>query len=289
MAIGTTKDTTQGAVDFKKYIGVATVRVLAVNPTAKELSAIYGREVEKEPEYIGTAEWEHPVTGEKKMVKSIRLDFILNNEELDLTTKMSFFFQQTPFISKDGKCQVIDKFGRTAWVTSEQFKNKEIPVYSNGPARIDAGYKTAYKNEESLIKFFRKLFGVPEVDTYKSDTGTWETIADTESALMSIDSWDKIFADDLSEIKSYLNIAPDNKVKVLLGIRTKDGVEYQDVYNAEFMSNKARQIPKSLINSVEDSQRNGMYPNTYFVLTDVQEYSNALTTKSVSKEEDPFW
>ena len=44
------------AVEFKRYVGIAPVQIVAVNPTKKELESIYNTTLEKEPEYLGSME-----------------------------------------------------------------------------------------------------------------------------------------------------------------------------------------------------------------------------------------
>ena len=51
MAFATGKESTEGNV-VKRYIGVAPVFVLAVNPSKAELEKLYDTELENAPEYI---------------------------------------------------------------------------------------------------------------------------------------------------------------------------------------------------------------------------------------------
>ena len=126
-----------------RYIGVGSVFVLGVNPNKEELEKLYNTQLENAPEYLSEIE----VGEDKHKVPNVRIDFIVktNAEKcngIDFTTKVSFFIRKEARVNRDGsKVQVIDKYGRTAWVTKEQYKNKEIPVYTNGPANIDKDYR----------------------------------------------------------------------------------------------------------------------------------------------------
>ena len=51
LAIGKTQESTE-AQEFSKYVGYSNSYIVAVNPNKKELEEIYGREQEKEPEYM---------------------------------------------------------------------------------------------------------------------------------------------------------------------------------------------------------------------------------------------
>lgn len=156
---------------IKRYIGVGSVYVLGVNPNKAALESFYGHTMEKEPEYVGETE----VNG--NTVKQVRIDFIVkadpekyldnSNNPVDLTTKVSLFLTNSYRYNKDNtKIQVIDKYGRTAWVTIEQAKNHEIPVYENGPANIDAGYRPAYMGEEELVSFLIAYINIPSCQKY---------------------------------------------------------------------------------------------------------------------------
>ena len=143
------KETTE----IKRYVGIAPVQIVAINPTKKELETIYNTTIEKEPEYLGSME------RDGKNVPHIRIDFIVktNPEKsngIEMTTKMSFFVRKAFMTNRDNtKVKVIDKYGRTAWVTQDEFKNKLVPQYANGPARIDNAYRALYMGEEELLNF----------------------------------------------------------------------------------------------------------------------------------------
>ena len=125
--------------EYKKYYGVAPVKVLAVNPNKKELEGIYNTEFENSPEYVGTT------TRDEKEIPQVRIDFVVKTVKdscgVELLNKLSFFVCNSPRYNKDkSKMQIIDKYGRTAWATSEEVKNKTIPTYKNGAANIDKDY-----------------------------------------------------------------------------------------------------------------------------------------------------
>lgn len=289
MIIGEIKNTEQGAEEVKRFVGIAPVTILTLNPNKKELSEILDREIEEEPVYIGEVEYTNPVTGQVSNIKSVRLDFWLRNEELDITTKVSFRLIDTPFISKSGKCKVIDKYGRTAWVTAEEFKNKEVPMYASGPARIDKGYKTCMKNEEELIEFLKYYFGIADVERYKADTKEWVMIDKLDSALIQLDKTKEYFKGDVTEIKNVLKIAKANKVKVLLGTRIVDGNKYQTVFTGKFMRNSSNST-KMLERALKDAKENGRYTSTVFAIQPAKEYIEEATATFAKEEvfENPF-
>ena len=245
----------------KRYVGIAPVKVLAVNPTKAELEKLYNTTLDKDPEYLGSRE----VDG--KNVPFVRVDFIITTDEaksgVAMTTKASFFVRKQFMMNRDAtKVKVVDKYARTAWVTQDEFKNKLIPTYANGPARIDKDYRMLYQGEEELLMFVKNYLGILDVDEYVD--GTWvmrKNPEDYEAGFNNIESW---FKGDISEIKSAINMMPNNYVKMLFGVRTTDeGREYQDVFTRatqRFNTRKNTTIEKALT----EAQNAGAYANTYF-------------------------
>ena len=291
MAFGKINNTAEVAgQSFKRYMGVLPVEIIAVNPNKKELGEIYGKEPENEPSYTGEVEYEHPVTKQKSTVKTARIDFIVKNEELEFLSKVSFFLRDTPFVSQAGKCKVIDKFGRTAWVTPDQFKAKEIPVYRNNmPARIEPDYNVSYRNEEELIKFIKFYLGIPDVDRYVD--GQWVKRENAEECIVALEKISDYFNGDFSELKEVVSIAKNNRVKILAGVKIQDGNTYQDVYIGDFVRNSSNDFNK-LFRSLQSSQANGAYPNSIFyrnnVVTEAVVWEGVDTAKSTAGEYNPF-
>ena len=276
MAFGQGQVSSEGG-SIKRYIGVASVSVLAINPLKEELEKLYGRTLDNAPEYVGEAE-----VGETK-VPQVRLDFIVkadpdkyldaNNQPLNFVSKVSLFIRRAYRYNKDNtKVQVIDKYGRTAWVTVEQAKNHEIPVYTSGPANIDKGYRPAYVGEEELIKFLIAYLNIPACQRYIN--GEWvmndaDKLADSEAMLEHIEDY---FKGDVSELKTIIGYQPNNKLKVLFGIRnTDDGRQHQTVYTRMFLKNGVNDYSK-LDKDVKQTQEAGALSTSEFDCTELHEY-----------------
>lgn len=266
--------------EIKRYTGVGSVFVVGVNPSKAELEKLYNRELDKDPEYLT----------EKNGVTSARIDFIIKtdasakcNNDIELLTKISLFIRNEYRFNKDKtKVQVIDKYGRTAWVTEEQAKAHEIPVYKNGPANIDKDYRPAYAGEEDITNFLKLFLGISNVEKWVKNeaTGRREVVGlvdnpqDCECRLENIEDY---FKGKFNEIKGAINLMPNNKIKVLFGVRTTDeGKQYQDVYTRKFLSNTVSVYDK-LAEDVQTNKDNGAYPNTEFVVADLQEYTVQAT------------
>ena len=276
MAFGQGQVSSEGGI-VKRYIGVASVFVLGVNPLKEELEKFYGRTLDNAPEYLSETE-----VGDAK-VPQARLDFIVkadpekyldeHNQPLNFVSKVSLFIRKAYRYNKDNtKVQVIDKYGRTAWVTIEQAKAHEVPVYSNGPANIDKNYRPAYIGEEELIKFLIAYLNIPACQRYVD--GKWvmndaDKLSDSEASLEHIEDY---FKGDFSELKTIIGYQPNNKLKVLFGVRnTDDNKQYQTTYTRMFLKNGVSDYSK-LDKDVKETQNSGALSTSEFDCTELHEY-----------------
>lgn len=276
MAFGKGNESTEG-IQITRYTGVASVLVKGVNPTKEELEKFYGRDIDSAPEYLGVAE----VNGEQ--VPQVRLDFLVEadpdkyknaeNQPIGLKSRVTLFLRKAHRVSSAGKMQIIDKYGRTAWATPQEIEAKQIPVYSNGkPANIDADYRLAYNGEEDLIKFLIAYLNIPSCQRYVN--GEWimndaTKLPDSEAMLDHIDDY---FKGDVKELKNILSYQPNNKVKVLFGVRTaEDGRQYQTVYTRMFLKNNVTDYSR-LDREVQETKASGALSTSEFDVTELHEY-----------------
>lgn len=283
MAFGKGKESKEGS-DIKRYTGVGSVFVKGINPNKEELEKFFDRDIDNTPEYVSTVDMQ----GET--VQQVRIDFLVEansakytdrvGNPVNLKTRLSFFLRKIYRTSREGKVQVIDKYGRTAWATSEEVRNHQIPMYSNGkPANLDADYRPAYSGEEDLTKFIIAYLDIPNCQTYNKETGEWkyvpaDRLPECEARLVHIDDY---FKGDFSEIREVIGYQPTNQVKVLFGIRNADdGKQYQTFYNRMFLKDSVTKKNSNnylkLAQDVEDTKNRGSLSNTEFTIDDLQEY-----------------
>lgn len=279
------------AVGIKRYKGVAPCFIKAVNPNKAEFENLFNAQLDDEPSYVGKVD----VDGTE--VPNVRLSFVLQPDVEKVgfevgPQNMALFLQKRPRYNRDQtKVQVIDKYGRTAWVTIEQAKNHEIPVYSNGPANLDKDYRPAYVGEAELTDLLKVYLNIPNAMKYVN--GSWvlaDNLQDCEARLENID---KLFKGDFSEIMEAIALQPTNKVKVLFGVRTtEDNKQYQAFYTPMFLRNSVSDYSR-LDKDVQERKLNGAYPTTEFEVCNFQEYNVEATnftpsTDTQSPESDPL-
>ena len=298
MAIAKGKESTE-ATGYKRYIGVGAAFVKAVNPNKKEMEALYGREQENEPEYVGTVE------RDGKGIPNVRISFITNPDpekygEGILIPHTYFLRREYRYNSDKTKVQVIDKYGRTAWVTIEQAKNHEIPMYSNGPANLDKDYRPAYVGEEELTQFLINYLNIPNVMKYDRANNKWYLVDNPQDSECRLDEIEKYFKGDFTELRSAIALQPTNKVKILYGVRTSDdNKQYQTTYTRMTLKNSVTDYSKLDADVMEMKSRSTStsVAQTEYRVDNFQEYkveathiteSTAATESSDLPFDDPF-
>jgi len=225
-------------IDVKKYIGVASIKILAVNPNNETLRK-YGWQIPQtsdEPSYVLQKQTE-------KGVKTLsRVRFLVQIQDLPDKPVIGLDFWVRPeiWIDKTGKkCKIIDSFGRTAWATKEEVRFKTIPQYANGPASINSDYKGCHPGEEELIAFIRKFLNITPLQIFDKNKNAY--VSTDKPGHSTFDHWADICNGNVTEIIEMINHEPDNLVKVCLGIRfTDDNKSYQTFLNSYFLGNGAR-------------------------------------------------
>lgn len=279
----------------KRYVGVAPVFVLSVNPNKDVLEKLYNTHLENTPEYLSEVE----VGEDKHKVQNVRLDFIVKTDAekcngIEFTTKVSFFIRKEYRYNREQtKIQVIDKYGRTAWVTIEQAKAHEIPVYSNGLANIDKDYRPIYHGEEELTNFIKAYLNIPNVMKYVNEK--WIMVDNPDDCEARLEHVEDYFKGDFSELREIIALQPTNKVKVLFGVRTTDdNKQYQAVYTQMFLKNNITDYSKLNAN-LQERKNAGAYPTTEFIVSGkvtvggLEEYNVEATNFSNSGSSDmPF-
>ena len=286
MAFATGKESTEG-VAVKRYIGVAPVYVLAVNPNKAELEKLYDTELENAPEYIGEAEIGQE--GNKHKVPQVRLDFIVQTDPekcsgIDMKTKVSFFIKKEVRYNRDEtKVQVINKYGETTWLPIENAKNGTVPENLSWFEAAD--FRAAFIGEEELTAFIKAYLNIPN-KSYRKKDGTVVELKDKSEAEARLDKIADYFKGDFSELRNVIALQPKNKVKCMFGVRTTDeNKQYQSVYTQKFLKNNVTDYSK-LDEELQERKANGAYPDTEFSICDLKEYSVEATEFATTTEDD---
>ena len=225
--------------DIRKYIGVASISVLAINPNNDKLRK-YGWTIPDdaaEPVYVTSK-----LDERGREYKNARVRFLVQIHDLEEKpiVALDFWCREGLQINRNGdKCQIIDSYGRTAWGTKDEIEAHKVPVYSNGqPASIATPYKKCHPGEDQLVNFLMKLLNVTPLQVYDRNKQSW--VSSKNPGKLTIDNWTSLCSGDVSEIAEYCAMQPENKVKVVLGVRTTDeNKTYQTFLNTGYIGNGA--------------------------------------------------
>lgn len=197
----------------KYYVGLCNVKVLAVNPSKKELEG-FGINLKDEPQYIGVT------VGDRTLNKVVFYVKSSDSEPFDLITRVEILVDPEQRTSQNGNLQWVNPFGATAWGDSVDaikanpkmewfFKNTENQPFQARPA---------FGGEEILLNFLRAWANV------KTDS------------VVYFDDPAAIASGNVKELKQYVKSLKDNEVRILLGVKANDDRTkfYQVVYMGHF-------------------------------------------------------
>ena len=313
MAVATGRKATEEVV-AKRLQGVAAGTIEAVNPDLKTIKELFpNSQASEEPKYVGTT----TIKNSKEMdveVPQIRISLIFKtdpaistNNGIEATINIPIFLSKGySYSHKNGitKVQVIDKYGRTGWATQEEIKTHAIPEYANGPANIDKDYHPCYIGEEELVSLIIAYLGLPRPDVWNDDIKKFEMKTKEEELAESVcvlDHLDDYFKGDISELREILSYQPDNRVKIVLGIRTNNnGNQYQAAYTKQWLKLGVSNY-NSVTKAIEDADKairaNGREPSTQYVVGPLEEVvlkatnyakNNSSTSTSDDGDDNPF-
>lgn len=222
------------AEDIKKYIGVASVNVVSINPNNEALRK-FGWHIPddaEEPEYVKL---------DKNGKVFTRVRFLVQIQDLPEkpVIYMDYICRPEVAVSQDGqKCKIIDGYGRTAWATKADIQAKKVPQYTNGPANISTPYKPCHPGEEEIVSFIMKYLNVTPLQMYDKVRG-W--VPSKNPGRLTIDNWKAICDGNMNELAEYVSLQPENCVKVVLGVQTTDeNKAYQTFLNGCYIGNGAK-------------------------------------------------
>lgn len=294
MAIAKGKES-KGTLSFPKYVGICPVSVIAVCPDKAEREKIYNTTFETAPVYAETM-----VDDIDQSYRRVRIDFLLKPEVENIPANtiipMSLYVESRYAYNKDrSKVQVIDKYGRTGWVTIEMAKTHSIPLDRNGnPLNIDADYRPAYRGEEDFTKFIKTYLCIDDVHTFDNVSHKWvpNTRVNPVECECRLDNFSDLFKGDLSSIKDIIGFQPNNKLKVLLGVRVNadNGQLYQAVYTREFLRNNASNYKKffdAIVDMTARAAAQGKPMSTIYKAMPVEEYKVTPTEITPSAAPQP--
>ena len=226
--------------------------------------------------------------------KEARITFIVKTDPdtcngVEMINRVMFTLRNAPAYNQDQtKAQVIDKFGNVTWANAEDAKaGKPLFTKNGNPAKIAPDYRIACVGEADLIGFLKPYLCVGDAFNYVN--GSWVLKENTDDFVFGLEHIKDYFKGDFSEIKEAIALQPNNKVKLLYGVRTTDdGKQYQAVATRNGMilpnyagSKALARLEKDLANAKD----NGSYATTEFAVQELTEYNVQATNLNAAPVE----
>lgn len=285
LTIGKTQESTEASEGFKRYVGLASSYVLGVNPNKADLDKMMGFESQNEPEY----------TKDTDNGKEAHIHFIVKtdpetNNGIEIVNRAMFTLRNAPAYNRDQtKVQVIDGFGNYTWASVEDAKAGKVLTSADGkPLKIDTKYRMACVGECDLVAFLKAYLCV--ADAFNYINGSWVKKDNPDEYTFSLEHVKDYFNGDFSELKEAIALQPNNKVKLLYGVRTtEDNRQYQAVCTKGELilrnssgSNAVAKLEKDLVNA----KQNGAYASTDFRVQELTEWSVEPTNLETPEASD---
>jgi hypothetical protein len=107
----------------------------------------------------------------------------------------------------------------------------------------------------------------------------WVLVDNPEDCVARLDNIAKYFTGDFSELREVVNLQPNNKVKILFGVKTNDdGKQYQAVYPKVLHANAKDTSVAKLDAEIQKRKNNGALSTTEFTFGEFKEYTVEPTT-----------
>lgn len=261
------------------YTGVLPVKVIAINPTKKELDKIYGRELPgEEPVYF--------TKDQDGVSHRLRIDFIIRTiaeqcNGIDLISRVSFTLRDAIQIKADKtKFKASNKYNQVTWLTKEEFKEGRIPENVKPYFFLLEEVRPMFVGEENLMKFIAAAVNIPNV---VANFSSGELIADKSEAECRLDSMkEMVTTGNISELKKLLPVF--KAFKLGAGVRTSDDNRtYQDWF-IEYPMKFGTRDYQYYASQLDKVRKNGRYSNTDF---GVMPFAPTLYTVSPSEIKKP--
>ncbi len=219
LMVGNTQESKEAA-EIKRYVGIGTSKVLAVNPTKTELEKIYGRDIQNDPEY----------SIERDDQKGFCVDIIVETvpemcNGIDIISHARFnLFPELAYNKDKTKVRVVDNYGNSAWANVEDAKAGKVILSSKGePMKIDTKYRLAFSGEVDLLDFLRKF--LYNQDTFEMPNGTWKKMADADDRIIGFENPKALLGGNIKEVKELIALQPNNRIKLLYGVKASENAE----------------------------------------------------------------
>jgi hypothetical protein len=229
---------------ISRYMGIANLGIIAVNPTAEEIQKLLVlEELPKEPVYkdIKTKDRNDNEQLSNKVRLLLRGTNPILQETPDgktafvnevVTATFDIFVSDREVVASTGAPRTLNALGVDTWQTVEKIEANEKMAWFSKHKPLYA----AREGELELLKVFREFLNIGTRDECK------------------FEDFKKIANGDVSELRRYITKWPQNAATFLLGVKeSEDGEkEYQTVYGKCFSRPSVKNNTEKFIKALNE-------------------------------------
>ena len=225
-------------LNIPKYVGVGSVNVKAVNPDNETLKK-YGWTIPdgaKEQEYVYTTDKDgNPTPPSARICLLVQIQ---DCEDKPIVTLPFWIRPEVMTSNANGvqKAKIIDNYCRSAWATKEEIETKNIAKYENGREKVDNNFRFCHFGEAEILLFLQRYLGCTPYEVYDRNLNKYVKAKNPSTVLF--DDWNALCSGNVKELVGYLADKPNNRTKVVFGVRvTPDNKAYQVFLTDTFINN----------------------------------------------------
>lgn len=261
---------------INRYMGLANLSIIAINPTAEEMQKLLGmEELPKEPQYKDIELKDDSSTDGKRLANKVRLVLRGKNQvkidttfqEETITAMHDIFVSQRPVVSSTGKPKILNGLGVDTWQDLDTLRaNERMKWFTKNEPLYQAR-----EGEVELLKIFREYLNLSSKDECR------------------FEDFNKIANGDVSELKKYISKWSGNAATFLLGVKEVEDKEYQTVYTKCFGRPSVKSTPDKFVKALSEEygEFKAVYPmdlklTIYTKTMDAPDSANTEVAKSTS-------
>ena len=174
-------------------------------------------------------------------------------------------------------------------MTEEEFKNHIIPKWDDGSDKISDDYTPAYRGEEALVNFLKVYLGIRPLSYRDRKTGKVVFAKDPKQCEAKLDKISDYFKGNVSEISNIIKSRANNRVKVVIGIKTDENNRTSMVTFSDEVIPVWQNDYNHIMARINDRISAGAYPNVEFSSEPLHEYViKATEFADNNTSSDPF-
>lgn len=207
--------TERKVAEFKNYVGVGEFNVVGFNLSAEQIKKHFGYEPKQEMNYTKKSQDGND---------AVTLTVFLKHKDLGIPQRATYYIENKIRTAQDGKTQYVNNRSMSSYVLEDWFTKNE--------------YRAAFVGEAEFLNFLKNWLS--NFDWFNDESDTKLDLSLTQ----------EFIAGNVKVLNDLAAKYPKQTIGHLIGVRSYDGKEYQDVYTKAclpgYAVSKMQTLPKGL-------------------------------------------